>query len=348
MESLIGHGEWTVQIVGQGGSPLLYEVPWASLNITWQLNASGTLRMVLATEGETWSECAEILRVTDTYEHEVIAWRDRELAFAGPVYYSSSKAREIHARDLSHWMDVRFLDDLHSIGDSADVFRAVFENAYNKDTRPNIQLNARQSGIDTGIDVREIEFRRASDALQSLSNYGIDWTVVGRTILAGGQEVFEGGGVPLLFHDDGVIEPDLQKEGANLATDLVLFGGREDLRSEPIIGRATAGTDRYGLVQRSVTDLLVVETTAADSGALSRVQAMQPTPRRLVTGISDGAAYGFFDLVPGRRGDVRLYESPECGDIEGIMRVQEKSVQVGDNELVSASLIPQGVGEDSV
>lgn len=345
MANLLGQGDWTAQVTNRGGSPLVFQVPWGGLGLSYTLNNTGTGRLNFPADADSRSACCEVAAVTEPYEHELILWRDEVLAYAGPVVSVGTDAGDISSRDLSHWMDVRFMDDMHADGDSAQVFKMVFDNAYAKDTSPNINLAVRDSGIQTTLDVKEIEFRRASDALRSLSSYGIDWTVVGRTILAGGQEVFENGGERLLLHDEAVASGTMTKEGGNLATDLAVFGGRENQSSFPVTGRAVTGTSKYGLVQKSVTDLLIFDKVAADASALARLEAMQPTPRRVSVTLSDKAAFGFVDLVCGRQFDVRLYDSLGCGQVDQVMRLQQVDVTVGDNEEVSLSLVPLGVSE---
>lgn len=140
-----------------------------------------------------------------------------------------------------------------------------------------------------------------------------------------------------------MLEADLTKEGANFASDLALFGARLDNSQLPITGRATMGVLRYGLVQQSVTDLLVRDPVAADYSALARVSAMQPAPRRVTVNPSEGAAYDLPDLIPGRRMDTRLYESLDCGTVDAIMRLQQVDVAVSGSEAVTEQLIPLGV-----
>lgn len=345
MPSLLGSGEWSAQIVGRGGGPLYFEVPWGGLGLGYTLNNTGTGRLAFPADADSRSACCEVVAVTEPYEHELLLWRDEELALAGPVVGVVTEAGDITARDLSHWTEVRFLDDMHADGDSAQVFKMVFDNGYNKDTSPNINLAVRDSGISTTLDVKGVEFRRCSDALRSLSSYGIDWTVVGRTILAGGQEVFENGGDRLLLHDDAVQTGSMPKEGVSLATDMAVFGGRENTSKFPVIGRAVTGIERYGLVQRSVTDLLISDKVAADAAALARLQAMQPAPRRLTVTLSDKAGFKFSDLICGRQFDVRLYDALGCGQVDQVMRLQQVDVTVGDNEEITLTLIPLGVVE---
>lgn len=346
MPSLLGCGEWSASITGRGGSPLVFPVPFGSLGLSYTLNITGTGRLNFPIDADSHSACCAVIATTEPYEHELALYRDEVLVHAGPVLGVGTDAGDITSRDLSHWTEVRFLDDMHADGDSADVFKMVFDNGYNKDTSPNINLAVRDSGIQTTLDVKGVEFRRCSDALRSLSSYGIDWTVVGRTILAGGQEVFQGGGDRLLLHDDGVQSGSMSKEGVNLASDMAVFGGRENSSKFPVTGRAITGTSRYGLVQKSVTDLLISDKVAADASALARLEAMQPTPRRVSVTLTDKAAFKFSDLIPGRLMDVRLYDALGCGQVDQVMRLQQVDVTVGDNEEITLSLIPVGVSEE--
>lgn len=350
----IGCGVWTAQVAGRGGSPVRFELEYTSLTQTKPLNDKGRASAVIPNVERAGSSCCEVLAGTEVYRDELILYRGNELAFAGPVTPRPSVGLDggrIAAPDLYHWMDVRFIEeDLHADGDVADIFRAVFEQAYQKDDSPNISISTRPTGVDAVRDFRGVEFRKAASILQELARTGLDFTMDGRRLLAGGVEVFLATDA-LILHDEGCISAGIQPEGDTFATDMAVFGSTEEVGGTPVTGRATRATSVYGLVQRSATELTIKDAVSADANALARLEAMQPAPLRVVAVLSQEAPFGFGDLIPGRRVDVRLKRAAGCIEVMQVMRLQQVDVDVqvtdeGPQETVTITLIPLGVSED--
>lgn len=345
----IGRGDWVAQIAGRGGSPVYFEVPWDSLGPTRQLNQTGRATVTVPMVDDAGTTCCEILREVDPWKHELLLWRNGALSWVGPVLNVSISAQggQIQAQDLSYWLEQRFIGDFHGDGDAGDVFRAIFEHAMAGDESPNIELTTRRTGVQTTQDFKEVEFHRAADALRDLATYGVDWTTVGRRVLAGGKEVFLPD-TPLMLHDEGVIDGELVKEGSSLATDVAIFGATLELGTKPVSGRATTNTAIYGLIQRSFTQLLVRDNIAADAAALARLEAMQPSPMRLKVELSPEAAFGYNDLIPGRRVDVHLRESIGCIEMNDTMRLHQVTTRITTRgESVEVDLVPLGVISDA-
>lgn len=322
------------------------EADYTSLDFGYTLNNTANMQSSIPASGLPVSLCCEVLSESEPWRDEVVLYRDRTLVWAGPLISVSASAEDgsLQANDLSHWMEQRFMPDFHGEGDAGDVFAAVFNAAYDPDTSPNIDLTTRGTGIRTSVNYKQVEYHRAADALRDLSTYGVDWTMVGRRLLAGGKEVFLSD-TPLLLHDDGVTSAEVVKEGSNLATDVAVFGATLELATQPVTGRATIGDEYYGLIQRSFTQLLCEDRIACDAAAEARLQGSQPAPLRLNVTLSQEAAFEFTDLIPGRRFDVRLGESA-CIAINQEMRLQSVGVNVQEaDETVKLSLTPVGVGE---
>jgi hypothetical protein len=173
---------------------------------------------------------------------------------------------------------------------------------------------------------------------------------VGRTLLAGGKEVFLAD-TPLLLHDEGVLSAELSKEGENLMTDAAVVGSPTRVGGTAPTGRAVTGVELYGLIQRSFSELLIKDNIAADASASGHLEAGQPAPRRLKVVLSDKCAFEYEDLIPGRRVDVRLSEAIGCGRVVDTMRLVKVDTNVsanegGDTEQVTAELIPLGVSNE--
>lgn len=348
MSRAIGNAEWTVQLVSRGGSPLILEAPHSSISITWPTNNTLSWSVSLPITGKSGSSCCEVFNEATPWRDEIAIWRDNHLFCVGPLITVSmdQSGGELQGNGLFHWMEQRFLPDIHADGDAADVFRTIFTAAYAQDETANIELSTRATGIQTTQDFQESQFHRAADALRDLSTYGLDFIEVGRRIVAGPLELFPDE-APLLILDDGVSNAKMTKEGQSLATDVAVLGSNQKTGSLPFSGRAVTNTELYGLIQRSYTQLLLEDNNAADAAALARLESMQPSPLRLSCDFSSGAAFDFEDVFPGRRGDVRLEEAVGCGNVVDIMRLQQVTVKVDDGiEKVSGELVPVGVDTD--
>lgn len=350
-----GSGSWICQLVGRGGSPVRAEIPFASLTRKKVPNNYGSCSINLDVTGDHRSICCEAFNSTEPWRDEVILYRDGVLDYAGPIVSQTINAEggSITSNDLFYWMDQRFLDeDFFANGDLADVFRKIFETAYAKDESPNIEISTRQCGVRGFRRFEGEKLTRAADALREIARTALDFTVIGRRILAGGVEVFMDS-TPLLIHDDGVISAEVTRDGANFASDVAVFGGnviREPIGGqrpvEHITGRATAGAERYGLVQKSFTELYIEDGISADANAAARLASVQPAPIMARVGIGPNAAFSYEDLIPGRRADVRLAEVAGCIEIMDEMRITDIDVSVGQTEEVFANLVPIGVVSD--
>lgn len=339
--SCFGQGSWTVQVAARGGSPVSFEPEFANLSFSKVLNASGDGRIDVP--GDLMGSCCEMLRSVEPYKDELVAYRDGDLAYVGPVTgLSVGASAQVGSADLFSWFDLRFLEqDFHADGDVASIFRAVFDVAYALDTSPNIAISTRDTGVDAVREFRGVEFRRAADVMRELARTGLDFTMDGRRLLAGGAEVFLDA-QPLILHDEGVVSATVSRDASAFATDVAVFGATAETGGVPVTGRATRSQGRYGLVQRSFTELLIEDDTSADANALARLEAMQPAPLRVRAVLSPEAAFGFGDLIPGRRVDVRLF-AVTCIEVGQMMRLQQVNVSVGETEEVSVDLIPIGV-----
>lgn len=348
MSRSIGNAEWTVQLTSRGGSPFILESPHSSISVTWPTNTSLSWSVTIPQTGLPNSACCDVFNNAVPWRDEVAIWRDNHLFCVGPLITVSidQSGGELVGQGLFHWMEQRFLPDIHADGDAADVFRTIFNAAYEQDDSPNIELSTRASGIQTTQDFQKSQFHRAADALRDLSTYGLDFIEVGRRIVAGPLELFPDED-PLLILDNGVSNAKLTKEGQSLATDVAVLGSNQQAGNTPFEGRAVTNTELYGLIQRSYTQLLLESNVAADAAALARVQSMQPSPLRLSCDFTSGAAFDFEDIFPGRRGDCRLTEALGCGELVDTMRLQQVQVKVsGGVEQVSGEFVPTGEGED--
>lgn len=335
----IGCGEWTAMVANRGGGQAFIEVEFNDLSFNRVLNQAGQANVSLV----PGSSCYKVLRTVEPWEHELVFYRGDEAVFAGPITAVESDG-SITASDLYAWMDVRFLEeDKFYTDDVSNIFHALFDIAMAADPSPNIEISTRETGVKAERSWQAEDFHSIQDLMRELSDTALDFTVVNRRILAGGLEVFLTTN-PIIVHDDGVTEATVTKEGTQLATDVAVFGPGIKANVPRITGRATRSVTQYGLIQRSFAELQIKDGDSADQNALGRVLSMLPAPRRVKATVSQGAAYGFNDLVPGKRAEVELTQEVTSIPVSGEMRLVNVGVSASKgSEVVDVDLIPTGL-----
>lgn len=352
-----GRGVWTASVTGRGGSPVRMEVPYSSLQTAFVLNNSGSANLSVPNDGTSRSACCELFAEVEPWQDEIVLYRDGQLAYVGPLVTMIGRidGGDLRSNDLFHWFENRFLEsDFHGDGDVADIFASIASLALEPENSMNMTVTTRPVGIQGTRDFKGLEFHRAADLLRELSRTGLDFTMDGRRLLGGGAEIFENA-APLILHDDGVLDAEVTIDGTAFATDVAVFGGTSvndfsapgDERLVFATGRATTGTERYGLVQRSFTELYIKDGGSADANASARLDSMQPAPVRVRATLGPEAAFEWNDLLPGRRMDVRLKQAAGCIEVMEVMRVLNVNVSVNvsdesQTEQVSIDLVPSG------
>lgn len=353
--SKLGCGSWEAYLATRGGASVLAQIPFSDLNASKRLDDAGSANLSLPVSGPNRSACCDVLELAEPWEHEVICYRDGDLAFAGPVVDTDAtpEGGTIQCFDGFYWMERRFLDaDLFLSADASDVFEAIFEAAMSPDPSPNFSVVAKASGTDVVREIAGRDFQRASDLLRELARTAVDFTTIGRQIVVGGKDIFTvgiGPGVPLIVHDDGVSAPTVNKDGSQFASDVAVFAESDSASpADRIIGRATRSVSRYGLVQSSFSEPLIRDTPSADANALARLEQMQPTPRRVAVAFTSEAAFGFDDLIPGRHADMRISQAAGCVSVMEMMRLMSVDITVsngGKDETITGNIVPLGLAD---
>lgn len=350
----LGCGEYQCLITRRGGGSVQFEVAFSQINIQKVIDNAGTCTINLP-EVATSSglACCEVVAETEPWRDELIVYRGNDIAFVGPVVRVDGDAQQLIARDLFFWTEKRFIEeDLHFWDDVAYTFRAVFLKAMEQDTSPNVDIIVHPTGVSSIRDYEGKEVHRSADLLRELARTAIDFTVIERTVYAGGKEVFAPEsvpGTPLLLHDQGVLRAAVVKDGEAFATDVAVFAGSPQgkgkggqARGVPLVGRATRQTETYGLVQSVFTELLITDLESVNQNALSRLEAMQPAPLSVHVVFSPDAAFEFTDIIPGRRVDSRLSET-SCIDVVDMIRLANVNISAtGKGEAIEGDLVPLG------
>lgn len=355
--SAIGCAKWTAVLTERGGDNVIDEIPFASLRFGGKVDDSSTGSITVASAGvepKRRKIGSQLLNLAEPWEHEVAIYEDSRIAFVGPVVgvEAPEEGGTITIRNLYHWMQKRWIDiDFLVSDDAALAWKRIFEQAMSVDTSPNVEVLAKPVGGDKVV--RRFvgrEFTRAADPLAELSRTLVDFVVLGRQIVVGGDDIFDisvpGPGTPLLLHNEGVSSAPVTKDGELVVTDAAVFGEAISKgNSNRIFGRASSSTDRYGVVQQSFAELGIKDKESANANASARVRQSLPSPRRVQAVLTPQAAFELKDVIPGRRVDNRVTNKSSI-DALGMMRLREYTVEVTEGEnasqTVTLELIPLG------
>lgn len=355
---MLGIGTWTAYLQRRGGSPVVLPIATSRISCNKPLDNTGQANLSIPIAAASGSGCCEIFNEAEPWRDEVIIYRNSDVVHVGPLVtiQAGDGGGSAFSQDLFFWLSRRFLEeDFFFFGDVSDIFERIIEVAMAPDNSPNLTVVTHETGEEAVRQFKGTDFIPAMNVISELSRTALDYTMIGRTVYAGGAEVFtspSSPATPLILHDGGVLKATLTRDGAALATDVSVYGGA--MQDGPHVtvthGRATEAIEVFGLVQQTFTELTILDTPSADANALTRLRSMLPTPTRLTATLSPFAGFEYSDLIPGRRVDVRLANAAGCGSIDQVMRLVNVSCDVGFDasgftEDIKVDLIPLGTSE---
>lgn len=342
---MLGCSDFTVQVQPRGGGSVLFEVPWQAISMARVLNNAGDFSVGIPRTGN-FRPCEEILRTVEPYRHELIVYGDAEVCAVGPVtnLRAESDIVTISGHGLYHWFERRFYsEDFFAAGDLADVFKAAAETAILLEPSINLDVISRHVEIDGARSFRGADFPRVADVLGELSRTGLDFVQVNRQLLAG--QLSDLLRSPVILTDDVCLEVSIERDGANFATDIAVFGQVPLDQAVPVSGRVSRMGTVYGLVQESISEGLLVDADSAWLNAMTRLQAMQPAPMTVSAVLTSQAPVQLAELYPGMIADMRLYETGLVIDQEMLISTVDISISAsdaGNSQRVAINLIPKG------
>ena len=342
MTAPLGCGTWHAFIACRGGGEV-FPLPFTSLSMSRRVDdmsdASLTLTQTTLNSFDPSEQerCCGLLSVIESWEHELILFRDGNPAsddptWVGPITKMTWGVDSINitARDLFQWFERRLLerDRTFTATDLADVFHQYAVDALHRDPTPNIDLtNISATGILGDREVQVTAGRRAADELRELARSGLDFTMLGRVMLAGGTEIPTADlGVLITEHFDG---HQLDIDGLQTETESVVIGSPADNVGGPI-RVSTGGVDAdRGLVQGLANESTIKDTSSAQALANTRHSLLRVSPRFFRAQLLPIAPMGFEDLIPGAVAQLRVQLM--CRTLEGNHRLMDVDVSVGNN-----------------
>lgn len=348
---MIGCGTHRVFVQERGGGTRLAEVRWDSLNYGRRLDDMSAASVTVGAAGLADEECCGILAELTAWEHEVAIYRDSEEAWVGvvlePEYLSDSVT--IPGRDLFQWFERRSLayDRTFAGEDLADIFASHVADALARDPSPNISVSPTATGIIGDRTVVGAARTRAADAMRELARSGVDFTMKGRTMLVGGEEV------PVdaigIITTDVLDAPKLVPRGLSAASEVTLIGRKPASAAEPVVVTVGGVDPAIGLVELVATEATIEDAASLGAAAQSRLDMLLEPPEYLSGRLLATAPFDFDDLVPGARVEARVRVG--CRDAIGAFRLAAVAVDASvrddgaQEETVGITLIPLGTTE---
>lgn len=347
----LGCGRYTAQIRTRGGGGVLFsKLPCTDGSWERVLDDTSTAGVNLAGLGRT-SKCFAAIRDAEPMEYELAVARDGAVVWQGPLGSKNADGTKgsYAARDVSAWWDRRVLpvDRVYTQTDLASVFEQLADDAMLEDPSPGISVSTTPTGVLGDRKYLAGQNLMAAPELRSLAKAGIDWTVIGRDVLAGGIVVPT---APIVLLQDShlVGTPSVSKDGLAMANRVRVVGAGGGEGPDPIVGEARdeESIARYGLVDLVIRDDSIRDEASATAAAQSRLALVRVPVPLLTTVVLDSAAPVLVeDLVPGAIVGCAFASSGI--EVAGEFRLKKVAVGFkGQGETVTLTLQPPAAGGD--
>lgn len=210
----LGCGQPAAEVWTRGGGRLVLALPGIT-DVNWSRVLGDTSSGDVTLAGQTVTNdpaCCEVLREIRPWKHELHIYRDNELQWCGPIVEMSTSgdAVTLKARDVSAWLDHRFVHGSHIYGgqgagqgdtDTTTIFTDLVTDALAPDPSPNIDLDfGLTSGVWAQGNYTAASFKAVGPLIRELAKGSIDWYAIMRTLR------YTGGGVstPRVMPDGAV------------------------------------------------------------------------------------------------------------------------------------------------
>lgn len=335
-----------------GGESAVGSLPFTSLDWNRGIDSvsDATFKLTGLTGGSRRrAACCSLFGEIDAWSHELVLVRDDVVVWAGPITTLGVQGEDatVTARDLAQWFYRRRLRADHAFDnvDLSVIFQAYVDDALSLDNSMLISLTASPCGVLGTRSTLALQNLYCGDQLDELSTTGIDWTVIGRSILVGGAVVPAPlyATPPLLTDESFATPPLVNRDGMGMATDWLVRGAGGGDGPDSIYAEAGGVDPTYGLVDQVVTYDAILDLTSA-AAAATTLRALAGAP---VSTISDGqlspdAGVTMAELIPGVIFSVRLSET--CLPVQSASRLAGVTVSVSADadEQVSVTFQPEG------
>lgn len=355
---VLGCGEYVAVIEPRGGGEELLRLAWSTIHFTrtW----CGTAELSVTVDGVT--ECSAECRNLDAvrpWRHELVFLRDQVEVARGPIIQPVTQGERgtLTGADPSIWLSHRVNHALTTPPgpmDGTSLALAIVHDAMMVDPTPGLVAVYRApTGIEVAPEMQPYN-EYAMDLLTGID--GLAWTVIGRSIYLGPQDMFSGEPICTLRTGDFAGEdngrPTVTSDGTaqanswyvNLDQDVAEPNPDDATVAVAIVGSYTdtVASREDGVLERIGRSSSVVTREAADLVAVRNTQLTRNAPRTFTEGtLSRDAPVTMDKLIPG---GVIILEDNECFPFSEDVRLVGVTVDAtpGD-ETVKLSFDPLAV-----
>lgn len=344
--------DYILQVADRFGEPLFILDDWQSIVGGPFRIVDSISNLIVVAEGNS---CNQYWDRIDPWRNELQVWGNGKCQWAGPIQRvtltddSEGQRLTLSAQDLLGWLGVRILDGDIREGDIATQLAEIIQEAMAID---NIGLAANPQFISVDGVRRITDLASALAEIRELGRDGIDFTMLGRKLLLGNEEIpFRE--LPALnnshFEDVSFI-----KDGSTMATQTIVSGGTAPGQATHYVGRYpdTAQVDpQYGLIQRRFHETSILDEESVKVAAYTRWQQLKPVPIQINGNLRSDAPFLLGDIVAGAEvqfsGDVVAEGSASVAKANGSYRVLSVEVSIlreGDEDAsrLGVTLQPSG------
>lgn len=207
--NVLGCGKPRVEIWTRGLAARVLELDDLT-SVKWSRVLGDTSEATVTVSGQSIAAdatCCALLQNVRCWKHELVIYRDDGSVWSGPIVNIDDQAEtvEFKARDLSSWLDRRFVHLTHIYGgqganqgatDTTVIFTDLVTDAMSPDTSPGLALSLDlPSGVLAQGNYTPASFKTVGPTIRELAKGSIDWYVLRRTLYyTGGGASSSGGG----------------------------------------------------------------------------------------------------------------------------------------------------------
>jgi hypothetical protein len=349
--NVLGCGTYAVHVLTRGGHELVaVDLPWTALS--WNRDLDDTTTAGVSGTVGLDSVCCGQLAGVHAWRHELAIYRNGELVWVGPIvsFANPPGKFQIEARDLTGWWDRRKVHENHEYAqvDVATIFQAIADDAMAPDTSPNLTVTTTGTGVKGTKRILAAQHRIAGIELRDLADLGIDWTAVGREVLAGGL-VIPTDPIGLLLDEHFSTLPTVTRDGTQQGNNRGVRGAGGGEAGDTIYAEA-ADSDAVnddGLLEVVDTIQTITDNVTAQSAADSRAAISKEILQVEDCQLAPSAPVPVSQLVPGALTSINLRFT--CIPVNDTYRLKRVAVtaQAGQTEKVNITLQPRGTEEGS-
>lgn len=342
----LGTGVWRAGLQARGGlDGIIYEIPYSELTCSRKLDDIGEASLTTLNSQLHTVHCDYFSTITP-WEYELVLYRNNELVFAGPIIDITFTHTTItlNAQDLFTWMEKRILDVDISVlyRDYSRIFAHLFAIAIGQDPSPNIQLVTRDTGVLGSREGVGDEWRRIADEMRELTNIGLHFTTMNRTIYVFGPDERPFPDIPTLITEDFNDDLQLQLIGGDYANDIIVTGNTDGATGLVPYGRAKSwnpsDSDVYGLITQQFAEANQGSEGELDQSARRRLDEFRRPPLSPSGTFSQRAALTFDQLIPGAHVELALQVG--CRVVNERYQLSDVQVTVSTNDGGSETVTP--------